>query len=754
MLKKNSRLAGMLCLFLSLSSLAFERYANYTSALTVNDFAFDKDTVWIATSGGLFRYLPGSGSGTLFSNPSFFPDPCLTSVVSDARGNLWVGSQQGYLTLRPKKGRMKVFATYATSEWKITDLAEYGKFIIVGSDKGCSVFDTEKSVGIKNATSLGSIFLSPQVNTIAIFPDTDHNDTLLLIGCETGFAQLSLTNNNLEKANFYDPGIWTVDTSSHMQVRAFALGSGTFAPLNSPGIMVNGTTVHAESDSLKGSLFINNTKVADFPSVVTAIAGRRSSEVYIGTMNDCFFFWNGQNAVNVQVGGPAFRSATRVYADRQGSIWVSPKIIPSIAQAKQGFSVFKNGGWHLYASQQYPQMGAVLSEGAIYGAVEDQFGRMWFGTWGGQVKRFTKDNNSWHKYCVGAQDFGMGQFFQSVTCHPPDWAKIDAIALDSTGFLWFGMFWSFPGSILCHDPRYEPNPNGADASVRHYRYFFDKASSPYYSENIGCICVDAGNTIIVGDGEVPGNGRILVLRHNGNPLSDGIQVIDDFNDQRGVIYDLAATQDTLTYIATSTGFFTYDPQKNEIIKGLCVRTKSGNSGSLTIVDTALRNIKSVEIEDERFVWLGTKANGLIRYDLTNNTSTVIDQSSGLLSDHIQDITIDRTSGRLWIATDRGVSRYTLGYSVGKKNTGIASVYPNPYSKRRHLEIVFEKLPPKSTVRVYAVGGTLITALSPVENGTGGSACVWKPSGSIVPGIYMYTIRSGGSSAQGKLIITP
>ena len=733
------------------TALPFERFVNYTSTLTVNDFAFSGDTIWAATSGGLFRYVRSTGSGTLFSNPSFFPDPAISAVCVDAKKNLWAASQKGFLTLRQSKGKTVSFSNYATAGWTITDIASYGKYLIIASDKGCSVFDTEKKTAIKNATGFTRFFLDPVVNAIAIYYDKYQRDTVLALGCQKGVARLSLTSNNIEKANFYDPSIWSIDTSIGMPVKSFAFRNDSLLALTTPGAVVNNVLVTGVNDSTYGDLYVDTLRKVTLPSVITSIAVSPANECFVGTKLNYFYRWDGNDAVNVPIEGPAFTTVNRVFVDHEGITWVCPQIAATIPQSKQGFYSFEKNTWQLYTPIQYPSMGAYLSDGPIFGVTEDRFGKMWFGTAGGQVKRFNRADHSWAKYCVGAHAFGLGDFFQSTNCYAFDWAKVDAIALDSSGYIWITCWFNDFGSLLAYDPAYEPVPTATTPESKHYRYFFP-LNDAHWRAFISAMCVDVTGNILVCE-HSEGNASIQIFRHNGNPLRDGLQVVADTSGF-GTTFDAAATKDSLTYIATATGFFTYSAPENSIRKGLYVRSWNGSSPVLTRVDSSLTEVTTVELEDERILWLGTLSSGLIRYDFLDNTSTVIDESSGLLSNSIQDLSIDRKNGYLWIATDRGVSRYSIGYPVDHKNTGPALVYPNPYSKRRHVEVVFAKLPTKSTVQVYSVNGALVTTLSPVETGTNGSVCTWKPSRGTVPGMYLYSIRSSGAIRQGKLIVTP
>jgi hypothetical protein len=352
----------------------------------------------------------------------------------------------------------------------------------------------------------------------------------------------------------------------------------------------------------------------------------------------------------------------------------------------------------------------------------------------------------------------VGQFFGVVpgirSC--ASWARCDAIALDSTGFLWIASMDNYAGSLICHDPHFEPPTPPVDTSlppaVKHYRYFFPPGD-PFHSRNIGCLCVDAANNLIVGEG-FEGNGKIHVLRHQGNPLEQGFSSITELPSSYGLVYDAAATKDSLTYMATSTGFYTLNTEFNTCESGLRVRNVWTPVPRDTCIDSTIRAVRAVEMEDDHILWIGTPDSGLIRYDLSSYSKSIVNETCGLLDNSIWDLSVDRKNGWLWIASERGVSRYSLGYIVGRKNTGTAVVYPNPFSRQRHAELIFEKLPPSSRVLVYSVSGTLLASLSPEESGTYGSVCVWKPPASVVPGVYLYAVRSGSENFRGRLIVTP
>jgi hypothetical protein len=750
----NNRLFLTCCMLFLLAGAVFsyDRFVNYTSTLSVNDFASDNDVLWVASSGGLYRYSRVGGAGTLYSDPAQLPDPSITSLCLDANRTLWIGSAEGYLYKRPLKGRHRVITSYFSAGWRITDIIPYGRYLIIGSEKGCSVFDTAKLAASRNATGFGSMFVNPRVNAVAVYRDT------LLVGCEEGVAKLYAGGGALENASFYDPSIWTADTVHRFPVKAFVVRQDGYSVLRTSGAMFQGRLVTANdtvNDRDSCELFADSTRIAAFPSRVTSIFDGGGGACCIGTKYNYFYLWDGNDTVNVAIDGPAFTTAQRVYVDREGLTWVlCHQMIP-------GISVFRNGRWTLYTPEKYPSMEwPFLLGGDFRGIAEDRAGRMWFGTTGVNVKKYDREKDAWTQICIGCADYGVvGAFYgvvpELISCS--SWAKSEAIALDSNGFLWIATFNNDAGSLICHDPSFDPPIPPVDTSlppaVKHYRYFCPPGD-PVHSRNIGCLCVDVANNLVVGEG-FEGNGKIHVLRYQGkNPLEQGLSSVTEIPLSYGIVYDAAATKDTLTYITTSTGFYTLNTKLNTCQSGLWIPDIWSPVPRDTLIDSTIRAVRTVEMEDDHIMWIGTTDSGLIRYDLSNHSRTLVNETNGLLCNRIYDLSCDRKNGYLWIASERGVSRYSLGYIVGRKNTGTALVYPNPFSRRRHAEVIFEKLPPSSRVLVYSVSGALLASLSPEESGTYGSVCVWRPPASVVPGVYLYTVRSGNENFRGKLIVTP
>jgi len=779
MLKRETVLIGFLLLalagtVLSTSAPQFNQFVNYTSVLQVNDFAIDGNVLWVASSGGLYRYDCLAKSGTLYTDPAKFPDLNLTSVCIDSNHTLWIGTNGGYLYERSTQGNQETYTAYFTAGWQVTRLLSYSRYIIIGSNKGCSVFDTGSHNAINNASGFGPGMPSPQVYAMAIYRDT------LLLGCVRGLAKLFVGNSGLQTANFFDPSIWTIDSSLTFSVLAIIVGGNGYQGLPSLTAMLNGHQISCAPsentviDTAHGVLAVDGNAAMTLPSNATTIMadtvnGRR--RCLIGTLYNYFYFWDGSDTVNSPIVGPTFSNVTKVYVDKEGLTWVCPykQDVFQYNPWWEGISVLRNNLWQVYSPARYPSLGGFGGPpDAIEAATEDMFGRIWFGTPVGQVKRYDRTSDSWLEYCNSCLAYGGGAF-TSGSCI---WGVCDAISLDSAGFMWFtsctsclNAYVGSPaglatlcngyGALLCYDPRYAPNASATTPALAHYRYLFPY-NTTYYSGNYGVMCVDAANDIVLGEGYNTTSGRFLVISYSGSPLTSNIN-IKCFNSDTNVTFnDAVATKDSLTFLATTAGIFTYSATDSQLRQGLrCLLPNNASyNGSDSLIDTTLTHIQALALQDNRYLWLGTTDSGLIQYDLTSGARTTIGTAQGLISNDIQSLAIDRKNGYLWVGTDKGVSRYSIGYSMVPQNNAAPFVYPNPFSKHRHQTIVFENLSSASKVCIYTLSGTLVAVAPVVGQSTSGTECAWTPPASIVTGIYFYTIQAAGNSSRGRFIIMP
>ncbi len=90
-------------------------------------------------------------------------------------------------------------------------------------------------------------------------------------------------------------------------------------------------------------------------------------------------------------------------------------------------------------------------------------------------------------------------------------------------------------------------------------------------------------------------------------------------------------------------------------------------------------ISDIEVDGSNNKWIGTLTNGLF-YFSENGQETIYHftkDNSPLPTNNIIDISIDSSSGKVYIATDKGLVAFRAGGSKPNTNLDSAFVYPNP-----------------------------------------------------------------------------
>ncbi len=134
-----------------------------------------------------------------------------------------------------------------------------------------------------------------------------------------------------------------------------------------------------------------------------------------------------------------------------------------------------------------------------------------------------------------------------------------------------------------------------------------------------------------------------------------------------------------------------------------------------------------------------------------STFTKVD---GLVSTGIKDLSLDRENGVMWIATDQGVSRLSIGMKTQLPDVKTAVVFPVPFRKSRNKAINFHYVSPKADISVYSLHGSLVGRPVRILNNAYQAQFAWTVPANVAPGTYYYIIKDGESSSKGRLLITP
>jgi len=729
-------------LFCAAAAFAAEGVVNYSSVITVGDFLAAGDTLWAASSGGLAAHNLRNGGKTLVSNAKIFPDPYLTALCRDSRGNVWIGSRGGYLYRRTPQGQFAVFPSYKHSGWGITCLFPYGGLIVVGSDRGVSLFDPAKGVAVKNAAGI-STFSNPRVNAVSASGDT------LFLGCGEGVAYLdSLDAAPLAQRNFYDPGIWKKRAGWSGPAVSFVNTGGSAAADSVPSVIFRGFLLRAVklAEAAAGADTVWNialewdeggmrrsVKIAPAGNVLK-LYNEGDNQLWIGTDDRYYYSYDGEaGAAPVQhrIEGLALKHGVRAALAPNGDVWVLPVVTGAW---HDGIYRYDGRNWYVYNNGTHSGRFGYIGETSrgILGAAFGRDGTFWAGTWGGNVKHIDPSKNTVGQFILGNGDFKTVSYYSDGAPYDA-WGKVDALAVDSSGYLWASAYDHNSGSVICYDPRYTPASSEQDPVKAHYRWFFSEPSLK--TINITELSVDAGGRLYAYD--APQN-RLTVFRHGGSPLKDSIAV-DTTYSSFGAVAAVRAAPGGGVYIAGTMGL---------------AKIPAG-SLNVEIIDNTLANGSDLAVQGN-ILWLGTRTEGVLRYDADKKEKKRFGEAEGLPSDNVLSVALDGKKGYLWILTDAALSRLDIGRAAKPERKEAVRVFPNVFSLGARgqgaSQITFARLEPRSTVFVYSVNGALVAKASSEYFTENEWRAAWTPKRAMTPGTYIAVIKPSGKRA--KILLKP
>jgi hypothetical protein len=170
----------------------------------------------------------------------------------------------------------------------------------------------------------------------------------------------------------------------------------------------------------------------------------------------------------------------------------------------------------------------------------------------------------------------------------------------------------------------------------------------------------------------------------------------------------------------------------------------------------LRTCRDMEVDARGELWIGCD-NGLFHVrpgadpetpDVTHYTA-----ETGLLANRIFDVAVDKESGDVWVATERGVNR--LEGPSPSPVSGVAAVraYPNPFLGKHSL-LVLDGLPPGAEAAILTQEGGVVRSFRSAE--MRGNQFQWDGNNGagrkVKPGVYFYRVSAGGKSSRGKVIV--
>lgn len=251
-----------------------------------------------------------------------------------------------------------------------------------------------------------------------------------------------------------------------------------------------------------------------------------------------------------------------------------------------------------------------------------------------------------------------------------------------------------------------------------------------------------------------------------NTADDSRKFITRFSNQDGVAYSpdlfncIAEDLDGNIWFGTDKGpFVTYSPEDVFDNGFYFTQVKIPRNDGTNLADYLLSdvNITCITIDGGNRKWMGTSGNGV--YLLSSDGIEMIEhfttENSPLISDNIESIAIDGSTGEVFFGTDAGLVSYlgTATNPAGSLSDDNIKVYPNPVRPEYTGRISITGLMRDTDVKIVSASGYLVNSGTSV-----GGEYTWdgknKGGKRVASGVY-YVLAAdaeGNSGAVAKILV--
>lgn len=733
----------------------------HTSPLVVQNVVGADDGRWWASTTGGIVHRQTDGSVVTYSKADGLYALNATAMAYDAARNLiWLGYADGtYARLDAATSQIRTFTDIQRSDRfltkRINRIHVAGSDVLLATDFGVVrlqgqtglVRDTYAQFGSFNpnirvldavvwngvfvvATEQGVAFGDPTQGDLLVSANwsAEAVESVIALGTMGGELYLSRSAGNFRR----DGGIWTPVGFWTEPVRMFErMPDGGLAGLSGSMASILETDGSGTAFTLPegGGFLVSAVRLAG-----EVVFGYRDRGIIrrAGGQDEAFE-WTGPY-LNV-VSDMEFHGSALILASSG-----APNQF-NIGLASTGYSIYQDGEWTNVNRDTDPFM-RDRNLHSVY-RVGVNATHYFFGTYGNGVIR--RDISEGTQVQYNRANSNLPGFEVA-----PDFIIASGLDADSKGDVWATILANITQPLARYDrqteawTRYPVSPN-AGSSSQYYGLTidsFDQKWIPLYTATL----VPRG--VLVAAHDADGTERSFRLTSNDNEGAlpdDNVRAVAQ--DQRGEVW-----------VGTDRGVARF-LFPDRIIAGTAQERRSTPliNEDPTVADRLLLRdvrITALAVDPSNRKWIGTAANGL--WLLNENGGRVIHhftaENSPLLSNAIQSIAIDPTSGEVYVATDAGLVSYLSDSREGERSMDALTLYPNPFRYADGVEVMIDGLKDRSTVTILGVDGYPVARFE-----TRGGRAAWNgldDTGRRLPtGVYsVVATHESGGRATGRILV--
>ncbi len=738
----------------------------YSSYSTINSVSFDNvNTYYVLTKGGLFvveddiiisRYTTIDGMHRL---------DAIESIFDKLNNRLIIAYTDGVID---------VFNVDNQSFEKIDDIARVNEFtskminhfelqhneLVVATDFGVVVFDRNQLYVTNSYLNIGEF---PRGSTVY---DVTFYDDSIFVATSQGIAS-ALSSSNLVDANEWNTK--KLSESNNLEVTEveesntfllaisddslYSWNNGAWKvldnqPLNNPSILES-----YEDEILIGninkiqSISENNETTDIFVSDKENITTIRSinSDLLIGTRENGLIELTSSSQI-FNPSGPYlnFFSETE-YKD--GILLASstsqfPQSDPF--NSIRGYYIYNNG-WENYNRNTNTTLDEFSYAMAYTIDITDD--DYFIGSWGDGIAIHSRLNNEIRVFDTTNSDF------TGISANS-SYIVISGIDTDSFNNTWVISFLSdLPLNVYSKESdewtHFSSLPINNDEL--YFRLFVDSKNKLWIplidvsNNGKGLLIIDTGQNVF---DESDDTYRKLTLSVDEGNLPDN-NVIAIAEDKNGEIW-IGTERGIARFIFPDFIVSTNNP--SEYTAQWLINADTSATSRFLLRDI---NVSSIAVNSANQKWVGSVNQGiwLLNEDGSEIIARFTAENSPLISNNIEDITIDNERGVVYISTDLGLISLVETAKKPVNTLRDLKVYPNPFVYSKHDEVIIDDLSDQTTIKIVGVDGSVFNSFQ-----TKGGRHSWdgldEYGKELSSGVYFVVAiaDNGSEKGIGKIVI--
>ncbi len=727
-------LIAFLILLLSTNADAVE-WKNFSSFEEVQSLKVIDDSLYISTSGGLIRVASFVDTPQSYHKLDGLGTNNITDIIKDSNGDKWLTGFGRLIKWSDNTFEQFLFFDNLNNNlFQLNTLLEQGDYLWVATSIGLVLFSKVNDGGqIEDSYPLfGDLNPNPSVNDILV----DRNIIWLATSDGVAFADFTnfsllkspsnwttistrnfaeIDNNEFLSIVFYNSSIYALNRTSlyRVDVDVFDFVTLTEIVLPVAATLQNmtikndtlivlaeknnvGTMYYLLSDTLNQTISLGNINPTD--------AVTFDGLLWVGSEKDGLETISNSTIAKFELGGLPDNVVSDIVVDKDERI----------------FGGFSDKTFAASTGSNWENFNFPVGQDATV-TMLDSLGRVWMGTWGKGVwvlddtviinydennssLRGNSDNGAtglgW-VYTTGMDNNGRFLFmtsYRAVNNYPIAIGDIENLN-SPTG-------WDSIGTV-----------NGlTNQFLTSLDYQAGKVAVG--TESDGIFECSVGSNPFVSD-------KICrhLTRENSNLISNTVR-------------DIAYAPNDELWVGTNFGLSRYDLGIDFFRD---IQMPRGISS----------DINALEFDSRGNLWIGTQDGLALRNPNDGSYEVFTTFNSGLVSDFIQNITFDKLTGKIYVATDKGIS--VISSLQGKPVFEISEVlaFPNPFVINSPSDKLNFNFALTTDVSIYNASGEHIITMSVIDSWDGKN----DKGNDVASGVYLFIVKDeDGNIGKGKILL--